>query len=79
MLDFLREARISSETKIEIFLYEDLVDDAIQATERYTSPPNSGSGHGRDYLDGLREKRQRKYKRTPLPRCFELAVEKLAH
>ncbi|HRZ23389.1 MAG TPA: hypothetical protein P5326_05075 [Candidatus Contendobacter sp.] len=38
MLDFLREARISSETKIEIFLYEDLVDDAIQATERYTSP-----------------------------------------
>ncbi len=38
LLDFLREARISNETKIEIFLYEDLVDDAIQATERYTSP-----------------------------------------
>ncbi|MBS1248201.1 MAG: hypothetical protein H6R48_990 [Proteobacteria bacterium] len=38
LLDFLRrEARISNETKIEIFLYEDLVDDAIQATERYTS------------------------------------------
>ncbi|MFO1423154.1 MAG: SWIM zinc finger family protein [Candidatus Competibacteraceae bacterium] len=39
LLDFLRrEARVSNETKIEIFLYENLVDDAIQATERYTSP-----------------------------------------
>lgn len=39
LLDFLRrEARVSNETKIEIFLYENLVDDAIGATERYTSP-----------------------------------------
>ncbi len=39
LLDFLRrEARVSTETKVEIFLHENLVDDAIQATERYTSP-----------------------------------------
>jgi len=119
LLDFLREARISSETKIEIFLDEDLVDDAIQATERYTSPQTlarimdaavkrqpqwviaqarkqaepimdgAQSAHyedaamwlrkakqayealgqkteWRNYLDGLREKHQRKYKLTPL-------------
>ena len=119
LLDLLREARISDETKIEIFLYEDLVDDAIQATERYTSPQTlarvmdaavkrqpqwviaqarrqaepimdgAQSAHyedaamwlrkakqayealgqkaeWRDYLNGLREKHQRKYKLTPL-------------
>lgn len=119
LLDFLREARISNETKIEIFLYENLVDDAIQATERYTSPrilaqvmdaavnrqPQwviaqarrqaepimdgaqsayyedaamwlrkakqayealGQKAEWRDYLDGLREKHQRKYKLTPL-------------
>ncbi|MDG4559599.1 MAG: SWIM zinc finger family protein [Candidatus Contendobacter sp.] len=39
LLDFLRQqARVSNETRIEIFLYENLVDDAIEATERYTSP-----------------------------------------
>ena len=39
LLDFLRQqARVSNEIKIEIFLCEDLVDDAIQATERYISP-----------------------------------------
>ncbi len=39
LLDFLRrEVRVSNEIKIEIFLYENLVDDAIGATERYTSP-----------------------------------------
>jgi uncharacterized Zn finger protein len=39
LLDFLRqEARVSTETKVEIFLHEKLIDDAIQATGRYTSP-----------------------------------------
>jgi uncharacterized Zn finger protein len=39
LLGFLRrEPRVSNETRIEIFLYENLVDDAIGATERYTSP-----------------------------------------
>jgi tetratricopeptide (TPR) repeat protein len=38
LLDFMqRETRVNNETKIEIFLYEDLIDEAIQATERYTS------------------------------------------
>ena len=39
LLDFLRrEVHIGNETRIEIFLYENLIDDAIGATERYTSP-----------------------------------------
>lgn len=39
LLDFLRrQARVSNEIKIEIFLHENLVDDAIGATERHTSP-----------------------------------------
>ena len=119
LLDFLREVRVSTETKIEIFLYENLVDDAIQATERYTSPRTlvrvmdaavnrqpqwviaqarrqaepiidgaqsayyedaamwlrkakqayealGQKAEWRDYLDGLREKHQRKYKLMPL-------------
>ena len=38
LLDFLRQGQhVDGQTRIEIFLHENLIDDAIQSTDRYTS------------------------------------------